>query len=128
MTYNALYASDYYIMPMQSEFFSYDGIDTLIGHCKCISEDIGLELGGIVLARYNEKKRGMALQAIASAIKSVPDFNIYIRENNKLYEAQLKHKDIFSYDPGCNGAEDYNKLTLDFILTVSQSCCMIVRP
>lgn len=57
MTYNALYASNYYIMPMQSEFFSYDGIDTLIGHCNTISEDTGLELGGIVLTRYNEKKK-----------------------------------------------------------------------
>lgn len=118
MTNNALYASDYYIMPMQSEFFSYDGIDTLIGHCNTIAEDTGLELGGIVLTRYNEKKRGLALQAIANAIKSDPDyktFNAYIRENNKLYEAQLKHKDIFSYDPASNGAEDYQKLTIEFI-------------
>ncbi|MCC9138854.1 ParA family protein [Pontibacter silvestris] len=118
MTYNALYASDYYIMPMQSEFFSYDGIDTLIGHCNNISEDTGLELGGIVLTRYNEKKRGLALQAIANAIKSDPDyktFRTYIRENNKLFEAQLKHKDIFAYDPESNGAEDYHKLTLELI-------------
>ncbi len=118
MTNNALYASDYYIMPMQSEFFSYDGIDTLIGHCNNIAEDTGLELGGIVLTRYNEKKRGLALQAIANAIKTDPDyktFNSYIRENSKLFEAQLKRKDIFSYDSQSNGAEDYHKLTLEFI-------------
>lgn len=118
LTNNALYASDYYIMPMQSEFFSYDGIDTLIGHCNNIAEDTGLQLGGIVLTRYNEKKKGLAFQAIANAIKSDPDyktFTSYIRENSKLYEAQLKHKDIFTYDEQSNGAMDYEQLTLEVI-------------
>ncbi|WP_026461229.1 ParA family protein [Adhaeribacter aquaticus] len=117
-TNNALYASDFYLIPMQTESFSFDGIDTLIGHANSVAEDTGLRLGGTILTRYNEKKKGKALQAIANAIKNDEEFKTfktYIRENSKIYEAQLKHKDLFVYAPDSNAAEDYNNLATEFI-------------
>ncbi|WP_210466875.1 ParA family protein [Rufibacter roseolus] len=117
-TYNALYTADYYLVPVTAEYFSYDGIDALIRKANAVTEDTGLEFAGVVLTRYNEKERGKALQAIASAIKEetyYKTFKTYIRKNAKIVEAQIEHLDLFTYAPESAAAEDYTNLALELM-------------
>jgi chromosome partitioning protein len=119
LTYNSFFASDYYIVTVQAEYFSYTGLSTLISKVNEIYEDAGCKLGGLVLTRYNPNIRGALVQQIAKAIKESPDghlvFETYIRQNKALIESPTFRKDVFEYDEASNGAEDYMKLTNEFL-------------
>lgn len=118
MTYNALYASDYYIVPITPEYFSYDGIEALVRKANIVAEDTGLEFAGVLITRYNENQKGRALQAIAQVVKETPEyktFRTYIRNNKNVGEAQMSHVDLLSFAPDCTAAKDYTNLSLELI-------------
>lgn len=115
MTNSALYASEYYIIPIQAEFFAYKGINKMIEHVDQLRDetDINVQLLGILLIKYNPKQRGALKESIAGKIKEgrAEDlFNATIRQNKDLIESPVFKKNVFDYAPESAGAEDYRNL------------------
>lgn len=120
LTTNGLFTSDYYLITLNAEPYSYLGIRNLIKFANEIYEDSECELGGMILTRYNDNQRGKLNKDLAQRIKeSVIGkenlFNTYIRENIKLREAILSNQTIFDYAPESAGAVDYAALSDEFI-------------
>ncbi len=120
-TVNALVASSKLIIPAQAEYYSLQGIGQLINTIQAVTQycNQSLKLHGILLTRYNTRTilsqdiRDMMTDT-ASRLKTFV-YNINIRENISIKEAQAKQESIFTYDPNSNGANDYNAFINEFI-------------
>lgn len=115
LTNSALYAADYYLIPIQAEYYSYQGINKMIEHINGLREDTDLEIEllGILLIRYNQRERGSLKEDIAEKIRkgrSEVLFQTSIRRNNKLVESPVFKQSVFDYAPESTGAEDYAAL------------------
>lgn len=120
LTTNGLFTSDYYIITLNAEPYSYLGIKNVINFANEIYEDSQCELGGMILTRYNDNQRGKLNKDLVQRIKDSDIgkenlFNTYIRENIKLREAILSSTTVFEYAPGSAGASDYAALADEFV-------------
>lgn len=118
LTNSALFASDSYLIPMETGTFGYKGLQKIIQHVNQIYEETGITLGGVILTKYNPKLRGALKGALAEAVKGNPDlmpFQTYIRQNISIDEAQYDRSSLFTYAPNSNAAQDYDKLTDEFL-------------
>lgn len=115
LTINALTAADRVIIPAQADAYSLQGIAQLRGTLAAVKQytNPDLQIAGILLTRYNaratlSRKIDEMAQQIAETI-GTKVFNIRIRENISIKEAQLLQKDIFSYAPKSKAAADYSE-------------------
>jgi len=114
LTLNALATSDYVLVPMQTERHSLKGLQEIHRVIELVqAHDInaGLALLGIVLVKYDRRK--ILHRDIYETIREeYPGkmFDITIRTNIALAEAQIVGQDIFAYQPESNGAQDYTQL------------------
>jgi len=120
MTNSALYAADYYLIPVQAEFFSYKGINKMIEHVDQLRDDTDIEvqLLGILLVKYNEKQRGSLKESIADKIRegrSDALFTTAIRQNKDLIESPVFKKSVYEYAPESAGATDYAALVEEIL-------------
>lgn len=121
LTTNGLFTSDYYLITLNAEPYSYLGIRNIIQFANEIYEDSECELGGLILTRYNDNQRGKLNRDLAQRIKESAIgkenlFSTYIRENIKLRESILSNKTVFEYAPGSPGAVDYTALANEFVV------------
>jgi chromosome partitioning protein len=118
LTKNALAASDYVFIPVQTQFFAVKGMVKMINIIKQFREDLGvnLKIGGVFGTMFvkSEKVNQEALDFINS---SFPDLAMKtnIRKNVSLIESPTHGKDIFSYKENSTGADDYFNLTEEII-------------
>jgi chromosome partitioning protein len=110
---NALVASDYVLIPMQSQYLATSGFKMLYNTVEMVNENMneGLSILGVFMTYYDSRKK--LNKASRELIKN--EFGdlfmeTFIRNNISLAEAPVKGKDIFSYKPNSNGAKDYNAL------------------
>ncbi len=114
MTVNSLATSDYVLVPMQTERHSLKGLQEVgrvIGLMKENEINPNLKLLGIVLNKYDKRK--ILHRNIYDTIEAeFPGkmFQITIRTNIALAEAQIMGQDIYAYDASSNGAQDYDDL------------------
>lgn len=113
ITLNALTAADEVVICCQADGFSVEGLKSMRKNIDDIKSGYNpnLKVGGILLTRYNARTNlskqlipifDKAAEAMGSRV-----FDNYIRENTALKEAQIMRKDIYTYDPASNGANDY---------------------
>jgi len=126
LTTLALVASDYYFVPLQAEFLSYEGLANLVDFANEIREDFsGCQLGGVYATRFNPKIRSTLrkemVEAAKDSLKELYLENCFIRENVAISEAQALGENVFDYKPDSNGAEDYQRLTKTILQIVSKS-------
>lgn len=116
----ALATCQRYYVPLQAEYFSYQGLKNFIYYANdIISINKKLELGGIFAIRFNPYiKNNFNKHIIQSIQDQLPDklLKTYIRENVAISKSQAKGEHIFDYDTNSNGALDYHKLTKEIIL------------
>lgn len=118
MTTNALVASDYYIIPLQAEYFALQGLTEMIKGVNVIKEDneIEIEFGGVFLTRYISSKKHCK-QVAETAQENLKDklFNTFIHESIRVPEAQTHGMPLFhylkKYEMESPAALDYVKLT-----------------
>jgi chromosome partitioning protein len=115
---NALTAAEFYIIPLLPHHLSIQGLTKLLEITDKVKKRLNpsLEMGGIVLTQYNNRK--VLHRDIAQVIKEhfgQKLFKTVIRENISLAEAPSSGTDIFQYAPKSNGAEDYLNLTKEII-------------
>lgn len=120
LTINALIYADYYIVPVQADFYSIEGIRSLIDKASKIKKRLNpdLTLIGVFLTRFNTKTNKHLHKQVHAKLKNdLQDLLLKttIRENIALAEAIPHSQDIFTFDKDCNGAKDYLQLTKEVL-------------
>lgn len=119
---NALFASDYVIIPMDARPYAIQGIDAFTETMKEVNPDLGIL--GIVLVKYND--RSIINRDMRKSIKQYADslkismFNTYIREGVTVPESQATRQDLIDYAPKSNPALDYERLAGEFLKKMRQ--------
>ena len=121
---NALIASDKFIVPMQCEHYSLEGLAPLLSTVKKVKKTANknLTLMGIVftmldkrLLQTNEIMRDIKRNFPPSSI-----FNTEIPRNVKISEAPSHGMPAIYYEKNSKGAEAYNKLAGEIIKKLNQ--------
>jgi chromosome partitioning protein len=119
MTRIALVACDMYLVPLQAEFLSYEGLRNFLNYSKEIQMiSPQTQLGGVFATRYNPRiNKKLSNDLIEATKQQLGDkfFSTYIRDNISISEAQANGQDIFNYAPESNGAKDYYSLTKELL-------------
>lgn len=113
VTTNAIVVSDYIMVPVQTEFFSVDGVKLLIDTLNYIKEGlhISTELKYLFATMHDTRNNLNTLQY--DNLKEVFGdrfLDTYIRKNVALAESPVFKQSIFDYKPTSNGARDYRLL------------------
>lgn len=122
MTINALLFTNYYLIPLQADFFSIQGVKTILESAATISQfNEGLEFVGAFLTRFNKSSNKIIDRDVYSHLSNELGEKLMdttIRENTALNVAVIQSQDIFSYDTQANGATDYKKLTEEILTKI----------
>ena len=107
---NVLAASDGLIVPVESEFYSLMGMglleQTVARFRDFLTPDLAIR--AVILTRHDPRKQ-MHQQVEEQLSSAYPNtvFKTHIRENIAISEASSQGKSVLTYDPKCNGAQDY---------------------
>lgn len=113
LTLNALTAASEVLIPVQTEFFSLEGIVKMQESIALVRDrwNSDLKISGIIPTQVDGRKKltGEVLELLK---KNFPDVMLEsrIRDNSKLAESSGHGKTIFKYAPSSPGAEDYRSL------------------
>lgn len=125
MITNALVAADYVLIPIEAEFYSWTGLDSIFTAAKMVSKNLKndkffakdkfVNIGAFITKVKNQRSitshiREKAQESLGSLL-----YNSEIRENVAIVESQARGKDIFEHDSESNGAKDYRKLIAEFL-------------
>lgn len=118
LTINALTASDSYLVPMQCEYFSLEGLSQLVSTASLIQGALNprLALEGILLTMF-DARNNLAHQVSDEVRKHFGDklFRTVIPRNVKLSEAPSHGKPVLLYDIESKGARAYLEATKEII-------------
>lgn len=118
LTINALTASDSYLVPMQCEYFSLEGLSQLVSTAGLIQGALNprLELEGILLTMF-DARNNLAHQVSDEVRNHFGDklFRTVIPRNVKLSEAPSHGKPVLLYDIESKGARSYLEATKEII-------------
>ncbi len=118
LTINAMTASDFVLIPLQSEFYALEGLGQLLQTVKKIKENLNpdLKISGILLTMF-DKRTNLSFQVAENAQKYFKDlvFKTKIPRNVRLGEAPSFGKPIILYDKSSVGARSYLKLAKEML-------------
>lgn len=118
LTLNAMVAASELLVPVQPEFLALQSLGKLMETVKAIQNgwNPSLKLTGVVMTRYHRHKR-LNRETRHSIKEYFGDalLDTTIRDNISLAEAPSFGKDIFTYKPRSNGADDYRNLALELL-------------
>jgi chromosome partitioning protein len=116
----ALVASNAVFIPMQPEYFAYEGLTSLLEVISRIQQNYNpsLVVGGIFMTKYAESYRRRLHHEFVQMLKQDADLGglvlaSSIRDNVSLAEAQLERTSIYEYAPASNGCADYERLSVE---------------
>jgi chromosome partitioning protein len=119
LTVNGLVTANFVLIPIQTHYFSLEGMRELFSTIKIIRERLNLELQilGILPTLFDQRTK-MNKDILAQLQDYFKDkvFQNPIRMNIKLAEAPANKKSIFDYASGSIGARDYAALAEEVIL------------
>lgn len=117
---NALFFCDEILIPASIGFFDMTGIDQVLRIAEEISKEDRvtkpIKLNGIFLNQFD--KRTKIAEQIESTLRKRfkgKVFETKVRKNVAIAEAPAFHQSIQEYQPGSYGAEDFNKLAMEFL-------------
>jgi chromosome partitioning protein len=118
LTLNALTASDYVFIPMQTEFLALQGLAKIKQVIDKVRFRLNkqLEIGGVFATMHDHRK--ILNRDVLDMIKKYfgeKVFQTTIRDNVALAEAPSQRLDIFSYSPNSPGADDYLNLCKEIL-------------
>ncbi|MCB0637004.1 MAG: ParA family protein [Lewinella sp.] len=123
LTLNALTASDYVIIPLQTEFLAMQGLAKIREVIQKVRIRLNkqLEIAGVMATMYDNRKilNRDVVETIEKYFGKLV-FDVKIRDNVALAEAPAQRQDIFAYSPGSNGAEDYLQLCKELLQRVER--------
>ncbi|MEM6735371.1 MAG: ParA family protein [Bacteroidota bacterium] len=110
LSLNALYASDYVIIPMQMEVLSLQGLDQITQTISKIKNGYGKELKILGILPVMVDRRRKLSEEIKAYIKEnyeVKIFRSVIRNNVRASESPSFGQSVITYSPKSNSAKDY---------------------
>jgi len=124
VTINALTAANSVLIPIQTHYYSLEGMKELFSTIDIVKERLNFELEilGILATLFDTRTRisHQMLSQIRDYFKDVV-FNTVIHNNVKLCEAPIYKKPIHVFAPDSRGARDYWNLSEEFITLMSKS-------
>ena len=123
LTVNALTASEYFIIPLQCEYYALEGLSLLLKTAHSIKKNLNprLQLIGILLTMFDSRNtlsHKVAEQVSLHFKEKV--FKTIIPRNVRLSEAPSHGLPISVYDPGSTGAITYQNLAQELSLKMSK--------
>ncbi len=110
LTINSFVAARTLLVPIQTHYFSLEGMKELFSTIQIVKDRLNPELDilGILPTLFDARTR-MSRDILNQIKKHFKEkvFPTPIRMNVKLAEAQIHRESIFEYDPVSNGAKDY---------------------
>lgn len=113
---NALNAADSVIIPIQADNYAIEGLTNVLKTIKDVKENANdsLKIEGVLLTRYDarmnlEKETKAQLPQICKSI-GLPLFDIAIRTDQTIKDAQAAKVSLFDAAPKSKGATDYAEL------------------
>ncbi len=118
LTLNAIVASKSLLVPMQSEYYSLEGLSRLLKTIKMVKKELNpsIEIIGIVLTMYDS--RNNLAKCVFEEIKNhfgEKLFNTIIPRNVKLSEAPSHGQPIFTFEPNSRGSISYQLFVNEFL-------------
>ena len=118
LTINGLAAAQYILIPIQTHYFSLEGMRELFSTLKVVKDRInaGLCILGILPTIFDGRTKMSrdVLDQLNEYFKELV-FKTVIRMNIALAEASGHGQCIFDFDPASNRAKDYEMLTQEVI-------------
>ena len=116
MTYNALYASDGYIIPTELEEASVKGMANLAVAAGKVGADTGrLSIQGILITKQDAQLRSAKLYGPQIRESFRETFTTAIRRSKDIIESQALREDVFTSYGGGRAAEDYTALAAEYL-------------
>ncbi|MCF7870174.1 MAG: AAA family ATPase [Candidatus Omnitrophica bacterium] len=113
VTINGLVTADSLIVPVQTQYFSLEGMKELFSTINLVRERLSSDLNVLgILPTMFDKRLKMNKEMLRQIRDYFQDkvFDTAIRMNSKLSEAVLSKESIFKYAPRSRGAQDYSSL------------------
>ena len=120
-TQNALYASDWFFIPMQPDYLSSIGLELLLDRLAYLRKSLEFKIGCLgaaftrVRAHLHYHQETMARLRDEKSLKRIHFFDAIIPENIKLAEAPMESRPIALHDASASGAEAFRNLTAEFL-------------
>ncbi len=119
LTVNALVAADSVIIPVQSEYYSLEGLGKLKDTIAAVKKSYNpnLEIEGILITMYDKRLR-LAQMVVDSVRDIVTDhiFDTIINRNSKVNEAPMVGKPVILYDASAVGSKNYLNLAYEVLV------------
>lgn len=115
-TVNALYASDYILIPCETELLALDGLNLLVQTLEQTQEDLDIKIKNTVVLPTKLDKRKKVSKEICEHLKN--NFRVTkttIRTCSKLNLLGLDKKSIYQIDNLSTASEDYRNLVKEII-------------
>lgn len=113
LTLNALTASNYFMVPLQCEYYALEGLSQLLNTARIIKNNfnVNLSLLGIVLTMF-DTRNNLSHQVVSDVKKHFTNkvFNSVITRSVRLSEAPSHGQSIIEYAPSSVGATRYISL------------------
>ena len=115
---NALFFCEEIIIPIQSQFLAFEGIDQILHSINIIQKRMrhSIRITGILCTMYDRRtKLSTYILSELSKLFGEKLFSSVICINTKLAESPLQGKSIFEYAPKNNAANDYRAFAKEVI-------------
>ncbi len=118
LTVNGMIASDYLLLPVQTEFYALEGVAQLLESMKLVRKvtNPDLKLLGVVATMY-DKRTSLSAQVLLEIKKYFKDkvFNTTIPRNVRVAEAPSHGIPVGAYDKFSKGAKAYKELAKEVV-------------
>lgn len=120
LEFNALMASDYVIIPVFSDEFSFDGIMPVLNAIHDVQEvNTTLEILGILFTRIDVRSKAIEIYREAyKAIDPSKVFNTFIDQNAEVVKALEQHQPVYAFNPDARAAQKYIEFTHEVMLKI----------
>ena len=123
LTVNGMIASDYLLLPVQTEFYALEGVAQLLDSVKLVRKAMNpdLKLLGVLATMY-DKRTSLSVQVVEEIRKYFKDkvFKTLIPRNVRLAEAPSHGAPVGVYDPFSKGSRAYKDLAKEVIRRVER--------
>ena len=122
LTFGALGAAQWFLVPMQGENFAYVGLDEIL---QCVAKvrrrfNPAIQLAGILMNKFDLRtKFGQTVYTKLVTNTSVRLFQHSIRQDVSLMECTAFGQSIYEYAPTSRGAKDFDLVCTEFLQLTS---------
>ncbi len=123
LTVNAMIASNFLLLPVQTEFYALEGVAQLLDSVKLVKKAMNpdLQLLGVLATMY-DKRTSLSVQVLAEVKKYFKEkvFDTVIPRNVRVAEAPSHGVPVGVYDRFSKGARAYKELAQEVIKRIGE--------